>query len=131
MDQTTFTALVALGTAIATGIGVKFFDFLTVYWKSRKDLDSKKFDDGVLRRQELLKEIESLKATIEKREGEISRLNTVLEKIRDEFLNLSIKYTQLQGDYKDAVEKLDELKGKINTKIDETKKEIIDNNHQP
>lgn len=114
MDNATFTALIALGTAIATGMGVKFFDFLIALRKGKDGLNEKQFDDGVLRRQEMIKEIEYLRGVIAGKDKEISGYQTTIEGLRKEFFDLSINYSKLQNDYKDVAEKLDELKQQVN-----------------
>lgn len=116
MDQATYTALIALGTAISTGIGVRLFDWLIAWRKGRDVLAEKKFDDGVLRRQELIKEIDYLREQIKGKDAEISKYQETLEKHRNEFFEISIKYTQLQSDYKDVAEKLEELKQQISSR---------------
>ena len=116
MDNATFTALIALGTAIATGMGVKFFDFLIAARRGRDGLEEKKFDDGVLRRQEMIKEIDYLRIVITNKDKEISGYQTTIETLRKDFFDLSINYTKLQNDYKDVAEKLDELKKEVNAR---------------
>lgn len=125
MDNATFTALIALGTAIATGMGVKFFDFLIALRKSKDGLNEKQFDDGVLRRQEMIKEIEYLRGVIVTKDNELAAYDTKFEKLNTDFFQLSINYTKLEGDYKGVLEKLEDLKKGITEKIDEKKDEII------
>lgn len=124
MDQATFAALIALGTAIATGMGVKFFDFLIALRKGRDGLTEKQFDDGVLRRQEMIKEIDYLRNVIDNKDKEILAYHASIETLRRDFFELSIKYTQLQGDYRDVVEKLEELKQGFIKTVDQKKAEI-------
>lgn len=114
MDQPTFTALIALGTAIATGAGVKFFDFLIALRKGKDVLTEKQFDDGVLRRQEMIKEIEYLRGVITAKDKEIAEYQKTIEKNRQDFFDTSLNYARLQNDYKDVAEKLEELKKQIN-----------------
>lgn len=124
MDQATFAALIALGTAIATGAGVKFFDFLIALRKGRDGLTEKQFDDGVLRRQEMIKEIDYLRSVIEAKDKEIVAYHTSMEGLRREFFDLSIKYTALQGDYRGVLENLEEMKQKFIETVDQKKAEI-------
>lgn len=116
MDQPTFTALIALGTAIATGAGVKFFDYLIALRKGKDVLTEKQFDDGVLRRQEMIKEIEYLRGVIITKDKEIAEYQKTIEKNRQDFFDSSMNYTRLQNDYKDVAEKLDELKQEMNAR---------------
>lgn len=124
MDQATFAAVIALGTAIATGAGVKLFDFLIAIRRGRDGLNEKQFDDGVLRRQEMIKEIDYLRSVIANKDKEIATYQTQIEGLRREFFDLSISYTKLQGDYRDVVEKLEELKQGFIKTVDQKKAEI-------
>lgn len=124
MDQTTFAAVIALGTAIATGAGVKLFDYLIAVRRGRDGLTEKQFDDGVLRRQEMIKEIDYLRGVINNKDKEIIDYQKQIEDLRREFFDLSISYTKLQGDYRDVVEKLEELKQGFIRTVDQKKAEI-------